>query len=163
MRKTTLAALAIGALAACTAKKEETDTTQGGTEQETAGGQYESVPPPTVEGVTKHITAADKDGTVEVKVGDKIQVELSGVPTAGYVWAVADAPMFLTQSGEGSGPTTTAQSEPGFAGGNHWEVFYFDVTEEGTGALRLEQRRAWESDEPANDTFSVTINAVAAN
>lgn len=164
MRKAILTALALGVLVACSAKEAATnEASQAATGGEAAGADHESVPPPTVEGVTKHITAADKGGTVEVKIGEKIQVELSGVPTAGYVWAVAEAPAFLTPSGEAGGPTTTAQSEPGFAGGSHWEVFYFDVTGEGTGVLRLEQRRAWESDEPPADTFSVTVNAVAAN
>lgn len=162
MNKIILIAM-VAALTACAAKNETGTDDANASEESVAGAQYDSVKPPTVEGVATHITAADKDGTVEVKVGDKLQVELSGVPTAGYVWVVVEAPEFLTASGEAGGPTTTAQSEPGFAGGNHWEVFYFDVTGEGSGFLRLEQRRAWESDEPPADTFSVTVNAVAAN
>jgi predicted secreted protein len=161
MKNAIIAAAALASLAACTAKEEEGAEPAGhATEQADASG---SVAPPTEEGVAKHITIADKDGVVEVKVGDKIQVELSGIPTAGYVWTLAETPAFLTASGETSGPTSEAQSQPGFTGGNHWEVFFFDVTAEGSGALRLEQRRPWESDEPAVDSFSVTINAVAAS
>jgi predicted secreted protein len=152
------AGLALAAIAACAPKEEAAG--ESATE-DTATEEDSSIPAPTQEGVATHITAADEDKTVEVRVGTRVQVELSGVPTAGYMWAVKEAPAFLTAAGEAGGPTNKAQLEPGFAGGNHWEVYFFDVTGEGTGVLRLEQVRAWESDEPAVDTFSVTINAVA--
>ena len=60
---------------------------------------------------------------------------------------------------ESGGNTTTAQSQPGFVGGSHWEVFTFQATTAGEGKLKLEQRRPWEKDEPATRTFSVTIQA----
>ena len=86
-------------------------------------------------------------------------VELVGVPTAGYVWAPAQVPAFITRAGEASGNTTAAQSQPGYVGGNHWEVLMFAATTPGTGELVIEQRRPWESTEPASGTFRVTIVA----
>ncbi len=120
----------------------------------------QSVPAPTPAGVTQHITAADEGKTVAVSVGATFAVQLVGVPTAGYVWAVVEKPAFLSDARESTGATTTAQSQPGFAGGNHWEVFAFDAQGAGQGVLKLEQRRPWEpKTEPATQTFTVTIRA----
>jgi predicted secreted protein len=120
----------------------------------------ESVPAPTPAGVTQRITAADAGKTITVPVGASFAVQLVGVPTAGYVWAVSEKPAFLSDAKESGGNTTTAQSQPGFTGGNHWEVFAFQAHAAGQGELKFEQRRPWEpKTEPASSTFSVTIKA----
>lgn len=119
----------------------------------------DSVPAPTPDDVAVRITAEQAGQTINVAVGQRFAVELVGVPTAGYVWAAAQVPGFLSASGETTGDTTAAQSQPGFAGGNHWEVLMFTATGPGTGELVIEQRRPWETDEPASDTFRVTIVA----
>lgn len=118
-----------------------------------------AVPAPTPEDVTLRITAEQAGQTVQVAVGQRFAVELVGVPTAGYVWAPSQSPAFLTRAGEATGATTRAQSQPGFVGGNHWEVFMFAATAAGTGELVFEQRRPWETNEPPNNTFRVTITA----
>lgn len=118
-----------------------------------------AVPAPTPQDVTVRITAAQAGQMVEVAVGQRFAVELVGVPTAGYVWAPAQVPAFVTRAGEASGNTSQAQSQPGFTGGNHWEVLMFSATAAGTGELVMEQRRPWETNEPPNDTFRVTIVA----
>jgi inhibitor of cysteine peptidase len=117
------------------------------------------LPAPTPGDVSVRINAAQNGRTVEVAVNQRFAVELIGVPTAGYVWAPASVPAFLTPAGEVSGDTTLAQSQPGFAGGNHWEVFVFHTNAPGSGELVLEQRRPWETSEPPSDTFRVTIVA----
>lgn len=122
------------------------------------GGQS-MLPAPTPENVATRITAEQNGQTVEVAVGQRFAVELVGVPTAGYIWQPAQVPAFLTRAGEAGGNTVPEQSQPGYAGGNHWEVLMFSATEAGTGELVLEQRRPWESDEPASDTFRVNIVA----
>jgi predicted secreted protein len=114
---------------------------------------------PTPDDVAVHITAAQNGQTVNVAVGQRFAIELVGVPTAGYVWAPSQVPAFLTRAGEASGNTTQAQSQPGFTGGNHWEVTMFSATAAGTGEIVMEQRRPWETTEPASDTFRVTIVA----
>ncbi|HRP10219.1 MAG TPA: protease inhibitor I42 family protein [Terricaulis sp.] len=123
--------------------------------------QNEAVPAPTPEDVAVRITAEQAGQRIEVAVNQRFAVELVGVPTAGYQWAVAQMPTFLTRAGEASGNTTEAQSEPGFVGGNHWEVLMFAATAPGEGELLLEQRRPWEADEPAIASFRVTIVARA--
>lgn len=121
--------------------------------------ESKSLPAPAIPGAVRRITVADAGKTVSVPVGDTFQIELVGVPTAGYLWAVKTAPAFLEKTTETGGDTTTAQRQPGFAGGNHWEVFAFRATTAGTGEVLLEQRRPWEKDEPATNSFRVTIQA----
>jgi inhibitor of cysteine peptidase len=119
----------------------------------------EAAAAPTPEDVKVHITQAQAGQIVHVAIGERFAVELVGVPTAGYVWAPVRLPGFLTRAGEATGDTTKAQSQPGFTGGNHWEVFMFAATGVGEAPLAFEQRRPWESNEPAAQTFTVTIAA----
>ncbi len=122
--------------------------------------EYASLSAPTPAGVAMRITAADESQNVSTKVGTTIAIELIGVPTAGYVWTPSMTPAFLESAGEYGGPTSSAQLEPGFAGGNHWEAFLFKVTKAGEGELRFEQRRPWEDDSEAPvDEFSVYLFA----
>lgn len=117
-----------------------------------------SLPPPTVEGVVVDIQGAQAGSTVDLKVGERFSVSLSGVPTAGYVWGVEALPAFLAKAGEAGGPTSSAQFLPGFAGGNHWEVLIFEATAAGEGELVLSQRRPWEdTSAPDDQRFKVTI------
>jgi inhibitor of cysteine peptidase len=141
------------ALAACTPSGETAK------EDATSEQQQQSVPAPTPEDVAVRITAAQNGQSVNVGVNQRFAVELVGVPTAGYVWTPAQLPAFIIRAGEASGNTTEAQSQPGFTGGNHWEVLMFTATAAGTGELVIEQRRPWESTEPASQTFRVTIVA----
>lgn len=116
---------------------------------------------PTPAGVALVIKAENDGQNVTVKTGSKLAVELIGVPTAGYLWVATKTPPFLNPAGEYGGPTSSAQLEPGFAGGNHWEAFLFDVTAAGEGELRFEQRSAFGGDEgePPADAFSVYLFA----
>jgi predicted secreted protein len=118
-----------------------------------------ALPPPTPSDVAVHINAAQDGQTVQVSVNQRFAVELVGVPTAGYVWQPAQMPAFLTRAGDASGPTISAQNQPGYTGGNHWEVLMFAATGPGTGELVLEQRRPWETTEPPAHVFRVTIVA----
>ena len=155
MKAPTLAML-LFALAACAPK--ETAVTDP-TPPPAPVTKNEAVPAPTPSGVTQRFTQADNGRTFTVPVGSRFAVELVGVPTAGYVWQVDEKPAFLSPAQETSGNTTTAQSQPGFTGGNHWEVFTFTADSAGEGKLKLGQRRPWEKNEPASQTFQVTIKA----
>ena len=150
--------LAIGALLmACAPTTSSTTETQ--TTASTAAAANGAVAAPTPSDVAIHIKQDQNGQTVTVPVNQRFAVELVGVPTAGYLWAPTTLPAFLTRAGEAGGDTSTAQSQPGFTGGNHWEVFMFSATGPGRGELVLEQRRPWEHNEPASQTFRVTIVA----
>lgn len=135
------AAVLAGAMAACTPAEDK------------------GLPAPVPKDVARTVTGADAGTTVDVAAGSTFAVALVGVPTAGYLWAPATVPAFLSAAGTAGGPTSKAQLEPGFAGGNHWEVFLMQVTGPGEGPLVFEQRRPWETNEPPSDTFSVVIRA----
>lgn len=150
MMRLVMAAVCAFALSACTPDEDEDVTPEAATS---------AIAAPTPAEVTVRITA-DQDGqTVQVPVNERFAVELVGVPTAGYAWTPATVPDFVQRAGEASGPTTEAQTQPGFVGGNHWEVLMFVATGPGTGELVIEQRRPWETDTPASQTFRVTIVA----
>lgn len=122
--------------------------------------QHQSLAAPTPAGVATKITPSSDGQNVTVKKGTKIAVELVGTPTAGYLWRVTQKPAFLEAAGEYGGPTSSAQLEPGFAGGNHWEAFLFTVTGTGEGELRFQQGRAWEEGPDADGAaFSVYVFA----
>lgn len=150
MIRSTLLVCAL-ALAACTPAQEA--------KEETPVANNGAVAAPTPNDVAVHIDASKNGQTVTVGVNQRFAIELVGVPTAGYVWAPAQVPAFITRAGETSGNTTQAQSQPGFTGGNHWEVTMFSATSAGTGEIVMEQRRPWETNEPASQTFRVTIVA----
>jgi hypothetical protein len=120
-----------------------------------------SLSAPTPEGVFAVANANNDGKSVTVKVGGRFAVELVGTPTAGFMWVATEIPPFLQPAGEYGGPTSSAQLEPGFAGGNHWEGFLFDVTAAGEGALKFEQRPAWapEEPDPGASKYSVTVIA----
>jgi inhibitor of cysteine peptidase len=119
----------------------------------------DALPAPVPQDAAVTIGAQDAGKTISVAVGQKVSIGLVGIPTAGYLWAVTEKPAFLSDPVEGGGPTTQAQTQPGFTGGNHWEVFTFTVQAKGKGKVALEQRRPWEKNEPPSETFSVTIEA----
>ncbi len=153
MIRTALFATAL-ALAAC-APSQETKH-----EEPTPVATNDAVPAPTPNDVATHITAEQNGQIVNVSVNERFAIELVGVPTAGYVWAPAQVPAFITRAGEASGNTTQAQSQPGFVGGNHWEVTMFSATIAGSGDIVMEQRRPWEgASEAPNARFRVTIVA----
>jgi predicted secreted protein len=118
-----------------------------------------ALPAPTPSDITIHINAAQDGQSVRVGINQRFAVELVGIPTAGYQWAPAQMPSFLTRAGDAMGPTIAAQNQPGYAGGSHWEVLMFAATGPGTGELVLEQRRPWETNQPPAHTFRVTIVA----
>ena len=164
MMRILMIARAAAGLAGCQKREAAPPADQKGSSRsasEAAPADSKSIKPPTPEDVALHVTTEDEGKSINVRVGTKFAVELRGVPTAGYVWEAADVPAFLAAAGTTSGPTSTDQLQPGFAGGSHWEVLVFEVKDPGTGALRIVQRRPWETDEPPADEYVVTIEASA--
>lgn len=111
-----------------------------------------ALPAPTVDGVVRNLTAEDAGASVEMKVGDKISVSLSGVPTAGYVWGADAPPAFVKVNDGPGGATTSAQMLPGFAGGNHWEVLVIEAVAPGEAEIALAQKRPWEDAAAPDDS-----------
>jgi len=141
---------------------------EGSDAQLTAGGATRAckfvaraVPAPAVDGVVRNLTEADAGASVEMKVGEKISVSLSGVPTAGYVWGADKPPAFVKVSEGPGGATSTAQFLPGFAGGNHWEVLVVEAVAPGEAEIALVQKRPWEDQAAPDDKrfkFQLKVN-----
>jgi predicted secreted protein len=116
------------------------------------------LPAPKASDVTRNLTVADKGKTIDMKVGEKVSISLVGIPTAGYVWAADKTPSCVKVTSGPSGPTIAAQKQPGYAGGNHWEVLVVEAVKPGDGDLVLAMRRPWENkSEPDAETFTVKL------
>jgi predicted secreted protein len=106
---------------------------------------------PAVEGAVRNLNAEDAGASVGMKVGERMTVSLSGVPTAGYVWGADNPPAFVKVSEGPGGATNSAQFLPGFAGGNHWEVLVIEALALGEAEISLVQKRPWEDQPTADD------------
>ena len=105
-----------------------------------------------------YVGEEQKGGAVTMKTSETLRIELESIPTAGYVWSVAEAPAFMKQVAEGGRPTNPAyQNLPGYTGGNHYISFDFQPVEAGTGTFKLTEGRPWETDEEPMDTFELTV------
>lgn len=102
-------------------------------------------------------------GAVSLPAGEVLRIELQSVPTAGYVWQILEKPDFLELVAENTRPTDPAyQNLPGFTGGNHYLSFDLEARSEGAGIVRLAEGRPWETDEPAEATYELTVTITAA-
>ena len=108
------------------------------------------------------ILRADPGRESRVPVGEIVRVRLRSIPTAGYLWRLASPlPAFLESAGEETLPTSPAQSQPGFTGGEHWLVFAYKPKAKGRAELVFLEGRPWELEAGAkpSDTFRVTLIA----
>jgi inhibitor of cysteine peptidase len=97
------------------------------------------------------VTGEDDGGTVTVRDGGTLTVELDSNPTTGYTWLEASVPGVLEARGEPVfEPESDALGAPGV------QTLTYDVVGPGEGTLELEYARAFESVQP-EDTFSVTV------
>ncbi|MFN4024277.1 MAG: protease inhibitor I42 family protein [Hyphomonas sp.] len=104
--------------------------------------------------------AGKNGGAVSVPAGEILRIELLTVPTAGYIWQIVEKPDFLSLVAENTRPTDPAyQNLPGFTGGNHFMSFDLEARAAGTGTIRLIEGRPWETDEPPEATYELTVTA----
>lgn len=95
----------------------------------------------------------DAGRTVEMAVGQRLAVRLPSNATTGFQWVVADEGP-LTRIGE---PVYEEPQAGDVVGAGGTQVFTFEASAGGTGELRLEYRRTWEKDVPAEDTWDVLV------
>ena len=95
----------------------------------------------------------DAGSTVELGVGDTMDVVLEGNPTTGFSWETAalDASV-LKQLGE---PEFKPDTSLIGAGGKF--TFRFEAVAPGQTLLQLVYHRPWETDVPPANTFEVTV------
>ena len=96
---------------------------------------------------------ADDGSLKAIKVGDTLLVRLSGNPTGGYSWEIADTLNEAILEPVGDGVFTP--DDPNLVGGSGVWEFTFKAVALGTTTLDFGYRRPWE--EESLDTFTVTI------
>ena len=96
------------------------------------------------------ITKANDGGVVSVSKGDNFEVVLSGNPTTGYQWQIAETDESLLSS---SGSLYTQDSNAIGSGGTY--RFQFKAIATGDVHLRLVYKRSWET--AIAETFIVTV------
>ena len=99
----------------------------------------------------------DNGASVDVQRDAKITIELKENPTTGYRWIISSIDeAFLTSEGDAFVPP--GQKTPG-AGG--LRRFFFRAKREGSTALTLINKRAWQRDDQAVGTFKLAIRILS--
>ena len=86
------------------------------------------------------------EAAVKGKVGGILELKLEAVPGSGYQWLVKDSLPFLVLQDRDSLKFTkpdTQEPTPGMSG---HQLLHFKMVSEGTGTLKLEYKRTWESE-----------------
>jgi len=102
------------------------------------------------------LSEEDSGTTVQLRVGDTMDVTLDGNPTTGFAWETAAVDVsVLKQLGE---PEYVPDPHPvGLVGSGGRFTFRFEAVASGQTVLRLIYHRPWEKDVPPEKTFEVTV------
>ncbi|MDP3786320.1 MAG: protease inhibitor I42 family protein [Candidatus Omnitrophota bacterium] len=108
------------------------------------------------QGATKKpvkITENDKDSTVEMRVGELLEVTLIGNPSTGYMWDVASVNPNILKPIE----QLEFQGDSKAIGAPGKLTLRFEATRAGKTPLKLIYHRPWEKNVEPIDTFEVTV------
>ena len=106
------------------------------------------------------VTQDDSGSSVTVPERGTLQVSLVGNPSTGYSWTVTDdAGGILKQIGEPTvAPVDPNASPSGQAvGASQRQTFQFDAAKTGSGELKMEYKRSWETTVPPETTFTLDV------
>lgn len=102
------------------------------------------------------INESDANSTIELHVGDKLEVSLEGNPTTGYNWSVEpQAESILKQVGEIE--FIQSQKNQSLVGAGGTILIHFEAVKSGKTSLKLIYHRPWEKDIPPIKTYKVNI------
>jgi predicted secreted protein len=103
---------------------------------------------------TKVITDAEKGSSVQLKLGDILEVHLCSNPTTGYSWYVhPKSTQLLRLLGQ-----SQAQSHQPGVGRPILQVFRFQAVANGDGTLLLHYIRTWERQTANEEQFDVQVS-----
>ncbi|NJP04319.1 MAG: hypothetical protein HC837_01155 [Chloroflexaceae bacterium] len=109
------------------------------------------------------VTLSDQNTTVTIHDGQVLVVKLAGQPGTGYAWQIDVLPTILQADS-----LLRYESLPGLLQSQYdvgqpvYEVFEFYPVHEGNATLRLVNRRPWESNAAAKQTFSLEVQTKGA-
>jgi inhibitor of cysteine peptidase len=102
---------------------------------------------------TTRLTEADAGRSIELRVGNILEVTLPGNPTTGFQWEVgAGDSTILKLSGE-----PVFEPSSGALGGGGQSTLRFQAIAAGQTPLKLIYHRPFEKDTPPAQTFEVTV------
>jgi inhibitor of cysteine peptidase len=102
------------------------------------------------------LTAKDSGSTLNLKVGNNLDISLVGNPSTGYMWEIApDSGNMLTQQGdlEFKADNTT----PGFFGSPGILTFHFKAVQTGNADFKLINHRPFEPNVAPFQTFEIKL------
>jgi predicted secreted protein len=108
---------------------------------------------PSAFAATKVVTDADKGATVEIKMGDVLEVRLSSNPSTGYMWYLLKQSTALLKL---TSQSQTEATQPG-VGRPIVQIFEFAPKAKGTGVLLLHYVRSWDPPDPNEEQFSLHL------
>jgi len=101
----------------------------------------------------KVVTDQDKGGTIQMKLGDTLEVRLSANPSTGYMWYLHPKSTALLKLAK---QTQTDPEEPG-VGRPILQVFTFEPRRVGDGILLLRYVRSWEKPVLGEQQFTLNV------
>jgi inhibitor of cysteine peptidase len=100
------------------------------------------------------LTEADDGRTVDLRVGETVEVTLSQNASAGYRWAIERLDPGIVEANESK--SSHPQGQVGSAGR---ETFTFKATRPGSGEVLLKYWRHFEGDSSITQRFRMRMNA----
>ena len=103
------------------------------------------------------------DRTVDLFVGQKVELTIAGNPTTGYRWSVASMPEGVTEAIEVVSVQDPADSPGGrrLVGVGGRFIFTFVGSKATEGSIKLVYTRPWEKDTPPIQTADVKVRVIA--
>ncbi len=99
------------------------------------------------------LTEQDASRTIEMRVGELLEVTLKGNPTTGYMWDVESVdPNILKPADQ-----LEFQADSKLIGSPGKLTLRFEATHAGRTPLKLIYHRPWEKNVESIDTFEVTV------
>jgi len=102
------------------------------------------------------INKANAGTTVELRVGDKLEVSLEGNLTTGYNWTVESLDSTIIKQ-LGDAEFKQADQNQNRVGAGGVILYRFEAIKSGKTPLKLIYHRSWEKDVPPIETYEVTI------
>lgn len=102
----------------------------------------------------RRFTEADHDKTIDVAVGEAIEVAVVDIPSTGYTWSLT-APAGALEVAERLEDPEAASGRPGRPG---LHVYALTAMRPGQIEVRLVQRRSWEAESPTDTTVRITLD-----
>jgi inhibitor of cysteine peptidase len=101
----------------------------------------------------KRLTEGDTGRSIELHIGDNLEVTLPGNPTTGFQWEVSAVNTAILRS---TGEPIFEPSSSAVGGGGRI-TFRFEAVGIGQTGLTLNYHRPFEKDVPPVETFEVTV------